>query len=152
MKIGDDVLRKTAHKVTKFDAKLHTLLDDMHETMIAADGAGLAAPQVGILRRIAVVDVGEGKIEIVNPEIVFSEGEVLDIEGCLSVEGRRGKVRRPQKVTVRAQDRHGEWFERTGEGYLARAFSHEIDHLNGVLFVDMIEEEVAHEDSVSRHA
>ncbi len=114
----DDVLRKHARKVEKFDARLHALLDDMAETMRAAEGAGLAAPQVGVLKRCVVIDVGEGLIELVNPEIVSAEGECTVVEGCLSVPGRAGRVVRPEKVVVRAQDRNGEPIEITGEKLL----------------------------------
>lgn len=142
VKIGDEVLRKTAKPVTKFDLRLWLLLKDMADTMYKADGAGLAAPQVGILRRVVVVDDGNGLIELVNPEIIATEGEQCGPEGCLSIPGRQGLVCRPKKVTVRAQDRHGKFFEKTGEDLLARAFCHEIDHLNGVLYVDVMEREI----------
>jgi len=137
-KIGDEVLTKRAREVDKFDDRLATLLDDMVETMRHADGIGLAAPQVGILKRAVVIDVGDGVIELVNPELVAAKGEQVDIEGCLSVPGKYGEVKRPQKVIVRAQDRHGKTFEVTGEGLLARALCHEIDHLDGKLFVDKV--------------
>ena len=129
----DDVLRKHARKVEKFDERLHTLLNDMAETMVAGNGVGLAAPQVGVLKRCCVIDVGEGLIELVNPEIVSSEGEVTVIEGCLSVPDRAGKVVRPEKVKVRAQDRNGEPIEVEGEGILAVCLCHELDHLDGIL-------------------
>lgn len=139
--VDDAVLRKHARPVEKFDARLEALLADMAETMAAANGAGLAAPQVGVLKRAAVINVGEGLIELVNPEIIASEGEAEVIEGCLSVPGRTGKVRRPEKVTVRAQDRFGEAFEIHGEGMLAVCLCHEIDHLDGIVYVDkMIED------------
>ena len=134
-------LRRHARKVEKFDERLGELLTDMAETMKAGDGAGLAAPQVGVLKRCCVVDVGEGLIELVNPEIVSSEGEVTVIEGCLSVPDRAGRVVRPEKVKVKAQDRHGEPFEIEGEGMLAVCLCHEIDHLDGIVYVDkMIED------------
>ena len=142
IKIGDEALRKTAKPVAKFDLRLWLLLKDMADTMYKAEGAGLAAPQVGILRRVVVVDDGNGLVELVNPEIIAMEGEQCGPEGCLSIPGRQGLVCRPQRVTVRAQDRHGKFFERTGEGLLARAFCHEIDHLNGVLYVDLMEREI----------
>ena len=133
----DDILRKHARKVDKFDERLGTLLTDMAETMAAGNGAGLAAPQVGVLKRCCVVDVGEqGLIELVNPEIVLQEGEVTVIEGCLSVPDRAGRVVRPERVKVKAQDRHGETFEIEGEGMLAVCLCHEIDHLDGILYVD----------------
>lgn len=146
IEIGDEKLRKKAKKVEKFDLRLRILLKDMTDTMKQAEGVGLAAPQVGILRRVVVVDVGEGLIELVNPEIVESEGENCGPEGCLSVPDRSGLVIRPDSVTVRAQNAKGETFEIKGEGYLARAFCHEIDHLNGILYVDKMERELFPED------
>lgn len=134
VRFGEDVLEKECRKVEKFDAKLHQLLDDMKETLEDANGAGLAAPQVGVLRQICIVDVGEGPIELVNPEIIAVSGEQTGLEGCLSYPDRWGEVTRPMKVTVKAQDRDGNWFEATGEELCARAFCHEIDHLHGVLF------------------
>ena len=138
----DDILRKHARKVTKFDRRLGTLLDDMAETMVEADGVGLAAPQVGVLKRAVVIDVGEGLIELVNPEILWSEGETISTEGCLSVPGRRGTVARPEKVRVHAQDRDGNHIEVEGEGLLAVCLCHELDHLDGVLYVDKMIEDV----------
>ena len=135
VKTGDDVLVKMCRPVEKFDEKLWTLLDDMAETMDAANGVGLATPQVGLLRRVVVIDVGEGRIELINPEIIASSGEQNGVEGCLSFPNEWGLVKRPMNVTVRAQDRHGKFFELSGEELLARAFCHEIDHLNGVCFV-----------------
>ena len=135
---GDECLAKVCRPVTEFNAHLHQLLDDMKETLADADGAGLAAPQVGILRAVCVVDVGEGPIELVNPEIIATEGEQNGAEGCLSYPGEFGLVKRPMKVTVRAQDRDGNWFEKTGEALCARAFCHEIDHLHGVLFTSHV--------------
>lgn len=135
---GDPILRKISRSVLNFDEKLATLIDDMIETMHNADGVGLAAPQVGILRRICVIDVGDGPIELVNPVIVKEEGEQVGSEGCLSVPGQSGIVKRPMKVTVKAQDRKGNTFEISGEELLARAFCHEIDHLNGILYVDKV--------------
>lgn len=132
----DDLLRKHARRVEKFDGRLGELLTDMAETMAAGNGAGLAAPQVGVLKRCCVVDVGDGLIELVNPEILSREGEVTVIEACLSVPDRAGRVVRPEKVTVRAQNRHGETFEIEGEGMLAVCLCHEIDHLDGILYVD----------------
>ena len=130
----DDMLRKHSRTVEKFDRRLWTLLDDMADTMYEADGAGLAAVQVGVLKRCVVIDVGDGLIELVNPEIIATEGEQNGAEGCLSYPGEYGLVKRPMKVTVKAQDRNGNWFEKTGEALCARAFCHEIDHLHGVLF------------------
>ena len=142
LKIGDETLRKHARPVAEVDRRTKQLLDDMAETMYAADGAGLAAPQVGILRRVVVIDVGEGLLEHVNPEILSSDGEQRQMEGCLSVPGKRGVVARPAKVTVRALNRRGKPIEIVGEGFLAIALCHEIDHLDGVLYVDKIIEEV----------
>lgn len=138
----DDVLRKKARAVEKFDKRLWTLLDDMADTMYDADGAGLAAPQVGVLKRCVVIDVGEGLIEMVNPVIVRTEGEMVNVEGCLSVPGRRGTVKRPERVVVRAQDRHGKPFELEGTEFLAMAICHETDHLDGVVYVDKMIEDV----------
>lgn len=134
VQFGDSVLEKECRKVEKFDARLHQLLDDMKETLADANGAGLAAPQVGVLRAVCVVDVGDGPIELINPEIVKTSGEQTGTEGCLSYPDHWGIVTRPMKVTVKAQDRNGNWFQATGEELCARAFCHEIDHLHGVLF------------------
>lgn len=143
VKLGEDeVLRKHCRKVDKFDKRLHVLLDDMADTMYEANGAGLAAPQVGILKRAVVIDVGEGLIELVNPEIIASEGTQLCIEGCLSVPGKRGRVERPAKVRVHAQDRNGRHIELEGEEFLANALCHELDHLDGVIYVDKMLEDV----------
>jgi len=133
---GDEILRKKSRIVTEYNEKLWTLLDDMKETMYANNGAGLAAPQVGILRRVAVIDAGEGLVELINPEIVKSTGFQEDYEGCLSSPGEYGMVVRPRKVRVKAYDRNGKEFFMVGEDLLARALCHEIDHLNGVLFKD----------------
>ncbi len=132
----NSMLRKTSRPVTKFDDRLAMLLDDMAETMYAADGVGLAAVQVATLRRAIVIDVGTGLMELVNPEILETEGEQCAEEGCLSIPNEYYETIRPEKVKVKAQDRHGEWHEYEGEGLLARCFCHEIDHLDGVLFVD----------------
>lgn len=135
---GDPVLTKKAHPVTNFDHKLAILLDDMVETLRDSGGVGLAAPQVGILRRVVVVINGEDQvIELVNPEIIATEGEQVGFEGCLSVPGRWGKVKRPMKARVRAQNRKGEWFEVEDEGLTARCFCHELDHLDGHLFTEL---------------
>lgn len=141
----DAALRRHARKVEKFDERLGELLTDMAETMRDGNGAGLAAPQVGVLKRCCVVDVGEGLIELVNPEIVSSEGEVTVIEGCLSVPERAGRVVRPEKVKVKAQDRNGEPFEIEGEGMLAVCLCHEIDHLDGILYTDKMIEDATEE-------
>lgn len=138
VKEGDPILRKVCRSVLNFDEKLATILDDMLETMYEANGVGLAGPQVGLLKRICVIDVGEGPIELVNPVIINEEGSQIGDEGCLSVPGQSGLVKRPMKVTVKAQNRNGETFEIKGEGLLARAFCHEIDHLNGILYKDKI--------------
>ncbi len=135
-KDGDEVLRKMSRKVEVIDDRILTLLDDMKDTMHKAEGVGLAAPQVGVLRRVVVIDIGEGLIELINPVIVYESGEQLEEEGCLSIPGIRGEVKRPGKVIVRAMNRKGETFEMTGTELLAIAFCHEIDHLNGVLFTD----------------
>ena len=148
LELGDENLRKTCKPMPKFDLRLWLLLRDMADTMYDAEGVGLAAPQVGILRRVVVIDVGDerGLIELVNPQIIAAEGEQAGSEGCLSVPGRRGYVVRPNKVTVRAQDRKGKWFEITGEGLLARAFCHEIDHLDGIIYVDKMDHEIFDDD------
>ena len=146
VKLGDEVLRKQSKPMQKFDLRLWLLLRDMAETMYKAEGVGLAAPQVGILRRVVVIDIGEGLVELINPEIIAMEGEQVGQDGCLSVPGRRGVVIRPNKVTVRAQDRNGKHFELTGEGFMARAICHELDHLDGVIYVDKMEYEVFDED------
>ncbi len=138
VKFGEDVLKKECRPVEKFDRKLHQLLDDMQDTLYEANGAGLAAPQVGVLRQVCIVDVGEGLIELVNPQIIAAEGEQTGSEGCLSLPNEWGIVTRPMKVTVKAQNRKGKWFEISGEELCARAFCHEIDHLHGVVFTDKV--------------
>ena len=143
--LGDDeVLRKHARAVTKFDRRLGVLLSDMAETMYAADGVGLAAPQVGVLKRAVVIDVEDdhGLIELVNPVIVESEGAVVGVEGCLSVPGRRGTVERPERVVVEAQDRNGEKLRIEAEGLLAVCLCHEIGHLDGIVYTDKMIEDV----------
>lgn len=147
--IGDEALRKVCRKQEKFDFRLAVLLKDMADTMYKAEGVGLAAPQVGILRRIAVVDVTEdhsGLLELVNPEIIEREGSQTGREGCLSVPGRQGVVTRPMKVKVRFQNRKGEWMELETEGFEARAICHETDHLDGKLYVDMMDRELTEEE------
>lgn len=137
VKEGDDVLRKVCRPVTGITPRIITLLDDMKETLHHADGVGLAAPQVGVLRRICIVEVEKGELyEMINPEIIESEGEQEELEGCLSVPGRWGIVRRPYKVTVKATDRYGKEYTVSGSDLLARAFCHETDHLDGKLFID----------------
>ena len=138
VKIGEPVLRKKSKVVKEINDKLIDLLDDMADTMYEADGVGLAAPQVGILKSVVVVDIGDGLIELINPEIIEAEGEYLDNEGCLSVPGESGDVLRPYRVKVRALNRFGETIEIEGEELLARAFCHEIDHLDGILYVDKV--------------
>jgi len=140
VKYGNPVLEKAAEKVTVFDAELEKLIEDMFESMYEAHGVGLAAPQIGISRRIAVIDVTfkddpEAKLVLINPEIIHSEGKHTQSEGCLSIPDFRENVTRPNKVTVRAQDVHGKVYEKTGEELLARAFLHETDHLNGKLYL-----------------
>ena len=137
---GDDVLLKKCRTVDKFNNRLFELLDDMADTLFESDGVGLAAPQVGVRRRVVVIDVGDenGLIELINPEITEkSEETVADMEGCLSFPGQWGIVERPLRVSAKAQNREGEWFEITGEGLLARCLCHEIDHLNGVVFKNL---------------
>ena len=143
VKNGDDVLKKVCRSQLTFDDRLAQMLDDRAETMYKADGCGLAAPQVGILRRIAVVEVEEGNvIELINPKIIAYAGEQQEQEGCLSIPGRWGITKRPKHVTVRAFNRHGEEFEVSGSDLLARALCHEIDHLDGKLFIDCMVEEL----------
>ena len=137
-KEGDDILAKKCKEVTAFDKKLHILLDDMYDTMTKSDGVGLAAPQVGILKRAVVINVGDGRLELINPSIVEESGSQTGQEGCLSVPGVFGIVERPNKVTVRAQDRNGKWFKLTGKELLARAICHEIEHLDGHLFRERV--------------
>lgn len=138
VKIGDPVLREVAKEVPKITANIGKLLVNMTDTMRAAKGVGLAAPQIGISKRVVVVDVGEGLIELINPVILDKEGEEVDIEGCLSVPDREGEVLRAKKITVQALNRSGETVTVTGEDLLARAIQHEIDHLDGILFVDKV--------------
>ena len=139
-KVGDDCLRKVCRPVEEITPRVLTLLDDMTETMRAADGVGLAAPQVGILRRIVVIEVEEGNVlELINPKIIATAGEQVGAEGCLSVPGRRGVVKRPKHVTVRAMNRHGDMVDISGSDLLARAFCHELDHLDGKLYTDRAE-------------
>ena len=136
VQVGDDVLRQVCFPVEEFDEKLWKLLDDMKDTVKKEEGAGLAAPQVGVLRRLAVVDVDDGYYELINPKIVQQKGEQIGWEGCLSVRGKSGVVARPMKVTVVYQDRHGESHTVKAKGFFARAICHELDHLDGVLYID----------------
>ncbi len=138
IKVGDETLRKKSRPVTVFDARLRQMLDDMTETLKQADGVGLAAPQIGVLRRVVVVlDDGE-YVRLVNPEVIEAHGEQEDVEGCLSIPGKWGITKRPETVVVRAQDDQGRTFTRKGSGLTARAYCHEIDHLDGVLFTDHV--------------
>lgn len=138
VKEGDPILNKKCHKVEKFDEKLAILIDDMAETLALSGGVGLAAPQVGILRRVVVIDVGQGIIELVNPVITESSGMQEALEGCLSCPNQWGITRRPKNVTVKAQNRSGEEFTISGEDLLAQAFCHELDHLDGILFKEKV--------------
>ncbi len=145
----DPALHKVCKPVVAFDEKLHKLLDDMRETLIDSNGVGLAAPQVGILRRIFLVDVGlngEDIIEFINPEILETDGEQEGAEGCLSVPGRYGLVKRPYWVKVRAQDRNGDWFEAEGEELIGRCFCHENDHLDGIVYTEVMERFLTEEE------
>ncbi len=136
VQVGDDVLRKKCYPVEVFDEKLHQLLDDMKDTVKKEEGAGLAAPQVGILRRVVVCDVEEGFFEFVNPRFIYQKGEQSGYEGCLSVKGKRGIVNRPSKVKIAYQDRYGEQHFLTAKGFFAKCICHELDHLDGVLYID----------------
>ena len=142
VKVGDPILTKTSRKVEKFDVRLWQLLDDMKETMYQANGVGLAAVQVGILRRVVVLDCGDGYIELINPAIVSSEGEQVEQEGCLSLPGEYGVTCRPAVVRVKAQDRNGKWCVYKGEELKARCFCHELDHLDGVVFTQRVIKEM----------
>ena len=142
----DPALHKVCKPVESFDRKLHKLLDDMAETMDDAGGVGLAAPQVGILRRAVVVDTGDCVLELVNPELIETSGEQEGAEGCLSVPGKYGLVRRPYIAKVRAQDRDGNWFEAEGEELIARCFCHELDHLDGIVYTQVMERYLTEEE------
>lgn len=146
VKLGDETLRKVCKPQDKFSLRLWTLLKDMADTMYKAEGVGLAAPQVGILRRVVVIDVGDGLVELVNPVITSREGSQCGREGCLSLPGRQGIVTRPNKVTVHAQDRKGNEFDLTAEGFFARAVCHELDHLDGHLYIDCMDRELTPEE------
>ena len=135
----DPSLHKVCRPVEKFDGRLHKLLDDMVETMQDAHGVGLAAPQIGILRRVVVVDTGDGVLELVNPTLLETSGEEMGPEGCLSVPGKYGLVKRPYYAKVRAQDRNGDWYEAEGEEIIARCFCHELDHLDGIIYTEVME-------------
>ena len=136
---AEPALHKVCKPVTVFDRKLHTLLNDMRDTLVESGGVGLAAPQVGILRRVVLVDSGEEIIELINPELLSTDGEQTGPEGCLSVPGKYGLVKRPYYATVRAQDRDGNWFEAEGEELIARCFCHELDHLDGILYTQIMD-------------
>ena len=142
----DPALHKTCKPVESFDSKLHRLLDDMRDTLLDSGGVGLAAPQVGILRRGVLVDNGEEILELVNPTLVETDGEQEGPEGCLSVEGKYGLVKRPYYAKVRAQDRNGNWFEADGEELTARCFCHELDHLDGILYTQVMERLMTEEE------
>ena len=142
----DPALHKTCKPVVNFDAKLHKLLDDMHETLEDSGGVGLAAPQVGILRRVVLVDNGEEVLELVNPTLVETDGEQIGAEGCLSVPGKYGLVKRPYYAKVRAQDRFGQWYEAEGEELTARCFCHELDHLDGIIYTEVMERYLTDEE------
>lgn len=133
---GNPTLNKVCRPVTAFDERLAILIDDMKETVVHANGVGLAAPQVGVLRRVVVVDLGEEIVELVNPQILEEEGEQDGLEGCLSVPERYGMVKRPQRVRLEAQDRNGDWYEYEGEALIARCFCHELEHLDGHLYTE----------------
>ena len=142
----DPALHKVCKPVTAFDKKLHKLLDDMAETLEEANGVGLAAPQVGILRRVVSVDTGEEILELVNPTLIETDGEQEGIEGCLSVPGRYGLVKRPMYAKVRAQDRFGDWYEAEGEELIARCFCHELDHLDGIVYTQVMDRFLTEEE------
>ena len=149
--VDEPALHKVCRPVENFDKKLHTLLDDMRETLIESQGVGLAAPQVGILRRVVLVDTGEEILELINPSLLETDGEQVGAEGCLSVPGKYGIVNRPYYAKVKAQDRNGEWYECEGEELIARCFCHELDHLDGIIYTEVMdrfltEEELMGED------
>ncbi len=142
----EPALHKVCKPVTSFDGKLHKLLDDMQETLLQANGVGLAAPQVGILRRVVIVDTGEEILELVNPTLVETDGEQVGAEGCLSVPGKYGLVKRPFWAKVRAQDRFGDWYEAEAEELIARCFCHELDHLDGIVYTEVMEHFLTEEE------
>lgn len=142
----EPALHKTCKPVVNFDAKLHKLLDDMHETLEDSGGVGLAAPQVGILRRVVLVDNGEEVLELINPTLVETDGDQIGAEGCLSVPGKYGLVKRPYYAKVRAQDRFGEWYEAEGEELTARCFCHELDHLDGIIYTEVMDRYLTDEE------
>ena len=142
----DPALHKMCKEVEVFDKKLHKLLDDMAETLEEAQGVGLAAPQVGILRRVVIVDTGDGILELINPTMLETSGEQIGAEGCLSVPGQYGLVKRPYYAKVRAQDRDGQWFEAEGEELIARCFCHELDHLDGIVYTQVMDRVLTEEE------
>ncbi len=142
----EPALHKVCKTVVNFDERLHKLLDDMRETLIESGGVGLAAPQVGILRRVVLVDNGEEILELVNPTLIETDGEQTGPEGCLSIPGKYGLVKRPYYAKVRAQDRNGNWFEAEGEELTARCFCHELDHLDGIVYTEVMERELTEEE------
>ena len=142
----EPALHKVCKPVTSFDRKLHKLLDDMQETLLEANGVGLAAPQVGILRRVVIVDTGEEILELVNPTMLEIDGEQVGTEGCLSVPGKYGIVKRPYYAKVRAQDRDGNWYEVEGEELIARCFCHELDHLDGIIYTEVMDRFLTEEE------
>ena len=142
----DPALHKVCKPVEVFDKKLHKLLDDMQETLVDSNGVGLAAPQVGILRRVVLVDTGEEILELINPEMLETDGEQVGPEGCLSVPGKYGLVKRPYWAKVRAQDRNGNWYEAEGEELIARCFCHELDHLDGIVYTEVMERYLTEEE------
>ena len=144
--VDEPALHKTCRPVENFDKKLHSLLADMRDTLIDSEGVGLAAPQVGILRRVVLVDTGEEILELINPILVETDGEQEGAEGCLSVPGKYGLVKRPYYAKVRAQDRNGQWFEYEGEELTARCFCHELDHLDGIIYTEVMERYLTEEE------
>jgi peptide deformylase len=143
---AEPALHKTCRPVENFDKKLHALLKDMTETLVESGGVGLAAPQVGILRRVVLVDTGDGILELINPSLVETDGEQIGPEGCLSVPGKYGLVKRPNYAKVRAQDRDGNWYEAEGEELIARCFCHELDHLDGIIYTEVMERFLTEEE------
>ena len=144
----DPALHKVCKPMVNFDNRLFKLLEDMKETLIDSGGVGLAAPQVGILRRVVLVDTGEQILELINPTIIATDGEQEGPEGCLSVPGKYGLVKRPYYAKVRAQDRHGNWFEAEGEELIARCFCHELDHLDGIVYTEVMERWLSEEELI----
>ena len=144
--VEEPALHKVCRPVESFDHKLHKLLDDMRQTLIDSEGVGLAAPQVGILRRVVLVDTGEEILELVNPSLLETDGEQVGAEGCLSVPGKYGIVKRPYYAKVKAQDRHGDWYEYEGEELIARCFCHELDHLDGIIYTEVMDRFLTEEE------